>query len=45
MCSEGRPEENQHWIRFFAGKVADAYLQRDPTARIHGRRLARLAPR
>jgi diadenosine tetraphosphate (Ap4A) HIT family hydrolase len=28
MCAEGRPEENRHGIRFFAGEVADAYLQR-----------------
>jgi diadenosine tetraphosphate (Ap4A) HIT family hydrolase len=28
MCSEGRPAENGYGIRFFAGKVSDAYLQR-----------------
>lgn len=28
MCAEGRPEETASGIRFFAGEVADAYLQR-----------------
>lgn len=28
MCEEGRPEETHDGIRFFAGKVADAYLRR-----------------
>ena len=29
MCEQGRPEETPHGIRFFAGEVADAYLQRE----------------
>ena len=28
MCEQGRPEETEHGARFFAGEVADAYLQR-----------------
>jgi diadenosine tetraphosphate (Ap4A) HIT family hydrolase len=28
MCAQGRPEENEYGIRFFAGEVADAYLQK-----------------
>jgi diadenosine tetraphosphate (Ap4A) HIT family hydrolase len=28
MCEQGRPEETQHGARFFAGEVADAYLQK-----------------
>jgi diadenosine tetraphosphate (Ap4A) HIT family hydrolase len=28
MCVEGRPDETTAGIRFFAGEVADAYLQR-----------------
>ncbi len=28
MCAEGRPEETRFGIRFFAGAVADAYLQK-----------------
>ena len=28
MCDQGRPEETAHGARFFAGEVADAYLQR-----------------
>ncbi len=28
MCAEGRPEETRFGIRFFAGEVTDAYLQR-----------------
>ena len=28
MCAQGRPEETEYGIRFFAGEVADAYLQR-----------------
>ena len=28
MCAEGRPEETKYGARFFAGEVADAYLQR-----------------
>jgi diadenosine tetraphosphate (Ap4A) HIT family hydrolase len=28
MCAEERPDETPHGIRIFAGKVADAYLQR-----------------
>ena len=27
-CQEGRPDETAHGIRFFAGSVADAYLNR-----------------
>lgn len=28
MCAEGRPDETRFGIRFFAGDVADAYLQK-----------------
>ena len=28
MCAQGRPEETEHGARFFAGEVADAYLQK-----------------
>lgn len=28
VCAEGRPEETEHAVRFFAGEVADAYLVR-----------------
>jgi diadenosine tetraphosphate (Ap4A) HIT family hydrolase len=28
MCAEGRPAETAHGVRFFAGAVTDAYLQR-----------------
>jgi diadenosine tetraphosphate (Ap4A) HIT family hydrolase len=28
MCEQGRPEENEYGVRFFAGEVADAYLQK-----------------
>jgi diadenosine tetraphosphate (Ap4A) HIT family hydrolase len=28
MCAEGRPDANEHGVRFFAGEVSDAYLQR-----------------
>ncbi|HTS73242.1 MAG TPA: hypothetical protein VMG74_05980 [Gaiellaceae bacterium] len=28
MCAQGRPDETEHGVRFFAGEVADAYLQR-----------------
>ena len=28
MCEQGRPEETEYGTRFFAGEVADAYLQR-----------------
>jgi diadenosine tetraphosphate (Ap4A) HIT family hydrolase len=33
MCAEGRPEETRHGVRFFAGEVADAYLQREDVQR------------
>jgi diadenosine tetraphosphate (Ap4A) HIT family hydrolase len=33
MCAEGRPEETGHGLRIFAGKVADAYLQREGVQR------------
>jgi diadenosine tetraphosphate (Ap4A) HIT family hydrolase len=29
MCAEGRPVETDFGVRFFAGDVSDAYLQRD----------------
>jgi diadenosine tetraphosphate (Ap4A) HIT family hydrolase len=29
MCVQGRPEETEHGARFFAGEVADAYLQKE----------------
>ena len=28
MCAHGRPEEDDHGVRFYAGEVSDAYLQR-----------------
>ena len=28
MCAQGRPEETEYGARFFAGEVADAYLQK-----------------
>ena len=28
MCAQGRPEETEYGVRFFAGEVSDAYLQR-----------------
>src|SRR5204862_6618968 len=28
MCSQGRPEETQWGVRFFAGEVSDAYLEK-----------------
>ena len=28
MCAQGRPDETPYGIRFFAGEVSDAYLQR-----------------
>ena len=28
MCAQGRPDETEHGARFFAGEVADAYLQK-----------------
>jgi diadenosine tetraphosphate (Ap4A) HIT family hydrolase len=28
FCAEGRPDETAHGIRFFAGELADAYLNR-----------------
>ena len=28
MCEQGRPEETEYGARFFAGEVADAYLQK-----------------
>jgi diadenosine tetraphosphate (Ap4A) HIT family hydrolase len=28
MCVQGRPDENEHGTRIFAGAVTDAYLQR-----------------
>ena len=33
MCAQGRPEETEYGARFFAGKVADAYLQREKVQR------------
>jgi diadenosine tetraphosphate (Ap4A) HIT family hydrolase len=27
MCAQGRPDETPHSVRFFAGAVADAYLE------------------
>ena len=29
MCEQGRPDETPRGVRFFAGEVADAYLQRE----------------
>ena len=28
MCSQGRPEEDEHGARIFAGELSDAYLQK-----------------
>ena len=28
MCSQGRPDETEWGVRFFAGQVSDAYLQK-----------------
>jgi diadenosine tetraphosphate (Ap4A) HIT family hydrolase len=28
MCEQGRPDETPYGVRFFAGSVSDAYLQR-----------------
>lgn len=28
ICAQGRPDETAHGVRFFAGQVTDAYLQR-----------------
>jgi len=28
MCAAGRPDETEHGVRFFTGRVADGYLQR-----------------
>lgn len=28
LCTDGRPAENEHGVRFFAGTWCDAYLQR-----------------
>ena len=33
MCAQGRPEETPWGIRFFAGVVSDAYLQREKLQR------------
>jgi diadenosine tetraphosphate (Ap4A) HIT family hydrolase len=33
MCEQGRPEETEHGARFFAGEVADAYLQKEDIQR------------
>ena len=33
MCDQGRPEETEHGARFFAGDVADAYLQKEKVQR------------
>jgi diadenosine tetraphosphate (Ap4A) HIT family hydrolase len=33
MCVEGRPEETESGMRFFAGDVADAYLQKEKVQR------------
>jgi diadenosine tetraphosphate (Ap4A) HIT family hydrolase len=33
MCEQGRPEETAHGARFFAGEVADAYLQKEDVQR------------
>jgi diadenosine tetraphosphate (Ap4A) HIT family hydrolase len=33
MCEQGRPEETPWGIRFFAGEVSDAYLQRETVQR------------
>ena len=33
VCEQGRPEETEHGARFFAGEVADAYLQKEDVQR------------
>jgi diadenosine tetraphosphate (Ap4A) HIT family hydrolase len=33
MCEQGRPEETEYGARFFAGEVADAYLQKEDVQR------------
>ena len=33
MCEQGRPEETEYGARFFAGEVADAYLQKENVQR------------
>lgn len=33
MCEQGRPEETEYGARYFAGEVADAYLQKEVRAR------------
>jgi diadenosine tetraphosphate (Ap4A) HIT family hydrolase len=33
MCAQGRPDETPHGVRFFAGEVSDAYLQRENVQR------------
>ena len=33
MCDQGRPEETEYGARFFAGDVADAYLQKEKVQR------------
>jgi diadenosine tetraphosphate (Ap4A) HIT family hydrolase len=33
MCAQGRPEETKHGVRFYAGEVSDAYLQRSNVQR------------
>lgn len=33
MCEQGRPEETPYGVRFFAGSVSDAYLQKANTQR------------
>ena len=33
LCEQGRPDETPHGARFFAGEVADAYLQKEDVQR------------
>jgi diadenosine tetraphosphate (Ap4A) HIT family hydrolase len=33
MCEQGRPDETPHGARYFAGEVADAYLQKEDVQR------------
>ena len=33
MCAQGRPDETPYGVRFLAGEVSDAYLQRDDRQR------------
>ena len=33
MCAEGRPDETEYGVRVFAGRRADAYLQRTDVQR------------